>query len=66
MPERSDPTSNADIVRNVLAPSGFGRRRTIHFVATPLRCPGIAIVASPCRWFGGAPNDTVVISGTGH
>lgn len=65
MPERSDPTSNADIVRNVLAPSGFGRRRTIRFVA-PLRCPGIAIVASLCRWSGGAPNDTVVISGTGH
>ncbi len=28
MPKRSDPTNNAEIVRNVLAPKGFGRRRS--------------------------------------
>ena len=45
MPERSDPTSNAEIVRNVLAPEGFGRRRAVCFVAAPQRCSGIACVA---------------------
>jgi hypothetical protein len=45
MPKRSDPTSNAEIVRNVLAPGGFGRRRTVCFVAAPQRCSGIACVA---------------------
>jgi hypothetical protein len=66
MPKRSDPTSNAEIVRNVLAPFGFGRRRTICFVATPLRCPRIAVVAAPCIWPNGAPNDASAISVTGH
>jgi len=63
---RSDPTSNAEIVRNARAPFGFGRRRGIGFVAASLRCPGIAVVASPCRWRGDATNDGVVVSGAGH
>ena len=66
MPERSDPTSNAGIVRNVLAPFGFGRRQAVCFVAAPLRCSGIAVVASPRIQPGGAPNDAEAISGTGH
>jgi hypothetical protein len=45
MPERSDPTSNTEIVRNVLAPEGFGRRQSVCFVAAPQRCSGIACVA---------------------
>ncbi len=45
MPKRSDPTSNAEIVRNALAPNGFGRRPSVCFVAAPQRCPGIACVA---------------------
>ncbi len=45
MPERSDPTSNADIVRNALAPEGFGRLPSVCFVAAPQRCSGIACVA---------------------
>jgi len=63
---RSDPTSNAEIVRNARAPFGFGRRPAIGVVAASLRCPRIAVVASPCRWPGDAPNDGVVISGAGH
>jgi len=66
MLERSDPTSNAEIVRNVLAPSGFGRHRTVCFVAAPLRCSGIAVVASPRIRPDGAPNDPPAISGAGH
>ena len=46
MPERSDPTSNAEIVHNVLAPKGFGRRRDVCFVAAPQQCSGIACVAN--------------------
>jgi len=45
MPVASDATSNAEIVRNVLAPNGFGRRRAVCFVAAPQRCSGIAYVA---------------------
>ena len=45
MPKRSDPTSAAEIVRNVLAPGGFGRRRAVCFVAAPPRYSGIAFVA---------------------
>jgi ABC-2 type transport system ATP-binding protein len=33
------------MVRNVLAPDGFGRRRADYFVAAPQRCSGIACVA---------------------
>ncbi len=35
MPERSDPTSNAEIARNALAPEGFGRRRAASCVGAP-------------------------------
>ena len=66
MLERSDPTSNAEIVRNALAPFGFGRHRAVCFVAAPLRCPRIAIVASPRIRADGAPNDPPAISGAGH
>ena len=45
MPKRSDPTSNAELLRNVLAPKGFGRRRAVCVVAAPQRCSGIACVA---------------------
>lgn len=45
MPERSDPTRNAGIVRNVLAPVGFGRRWAVCCVTAPQRCSGIACVA---------------------
>ena len=45
MPMRSDPTSNAEIVRNALPPEGFGRRLPVCFVAAPQRCSGIACVA---------------------
>jgi glycosyltransferase involved in cell wall biosynthesis len=41
----SGATSNAEILRNALAPEGFGRRRTVCFVAAPPRCSGIAFVA---------------------
>ena len=36
------PRRNDEIVRNVLAPKGFGRRRAVCFVAAPLRCHHIA------------------------
>jgi hypothetical protein len=41
----SGATSNAEILRNVLAPFGFGRRRAVCVVAAPPRCSGIAFVA---------------------
>jgi hypothetical protein len=65
MPVASGATSNAEIVRNVLAPNGFGRRRDVCFVAAPQRCSGIACVADashparrrserdPCEFFHG-------------
>ena len=45
MPERSDPTSNAEIVRNALAPEGFGRRPSLRVGAAAQRYSGIACVA---------------------
>jgi hypothetical protein len=66
MPERSDPTNNAEIVRNAPTPSGFGRHRVACFVAAPLRYPRIAVVASPCIQPDGAPNDATATSAPGH
>ncbi len=66
MPERSDPSCNVEIARNALAPRGFGRRRSVCFVATPRRCFGIACVASPRIRSCGAPNAAIVISVAGH
>jgi len=37
MPKRSDPSRNAEIVRNALAPKGFGRRWAVCVVAAPRR-----------------------------
>ena len=65
MPERSDPTSDAEILRNVVAPRGFGRRRAVCIVAAPPRYSGIAIVAAPCIQPGGAPNATRASFSTG-
>ena len=45
MPKRSDPTSDEEILRNVLAPGGFGRRQAVWVVAAPPRYSGIAFVA---------------------
>ncbi len=66
MPERSDPTSNAEIVGNARAPKGFGRRGAICGVGAPRRYPGIACVAPPCIPPRGAPNDANAISDSGH
>jgi len=63
-PGRHD--ENVEIVGNVLAPKGFGRRRTIGGVAAPRRCKGIAFAASPSRLPRGAPNDGNGISDSGH
>jgi hypothetical protein len=60
------PGRDAEIVRNALAPFGFGRRGAIGGVAATRRCKGIAFVAASSRLPRGAPNDTIAISDSGH
>jgi hypothetical protein len=45
----SGPGRDAEIVRNVLAPHGFGRRRAIGGVAAAWAWKAIAFAASPTR-----------------
>jgi len=66
MPFASGPRRNAAIVRNVLAPFGFGRRGAICGAAATRRWQRIAIVAATGSLPRGAPNDAKAISGTGH
>jgi len=66
MPEASGPRRNAAIVRNALAPFGFGRRGAVCFVAARLRYTRIALLASPRIRRRDAPNDAIVTSGAGH
>jgi hypothetical protein len=62
----SGPGCDAEILRNALAPFGFGRRGAIGGVAATRRCKGIAFVASSSRLPRGAPNDAIAISDSGH
>jgi hypothetical protein len=66
MPEASGPRRNAEIVRNVGAPEGFGRRRMICGAAVTRRWHRIAFIPAAYISPRGAPNDGMAIPEGGH